>query len=239
MPNDPLIRAHARLMDCHRKIRQEFATLNDPSLESFLGGRDSEQLREQVRRHGDGYTLRSVPARVKGISATEELVLIVGRFPWLGAESRFDPHEPLTEIPYWQQRLRPKVTMPDGSERQCRFLIWQDSCPVHGSNLDQARHNQEFLCGTEQIPRFTELIRCQAEQSRCLLLAWADWLREGKSGRQLILVTDQRDPVGRSQIPEIAGKTDLQLSTRLWGRGSLVHDLMDQIEAILADTSER
>ena len=171
-----------------------------------------------------------MPARVEDISATEEVILIVWRFPLLGEKSRFDPHEPLIKIPYWEKRLRPKITMPDGGERECRFLILQDCCPVHGSNLDQAHSNQGFLCGSEQLPEFANLIRCQIEQSERLLLDWADWLKGGSPRRQLIVVTNPDDPVGESRISEIADKTELQVATPLGGVGTLNHRLMDQIE---------
>ena len=237
MPNDPLIGAHARLMDCHRKIRQEFASLDEPSLKCFLGGHDSEQLREQVRKYGDGYTLRSVPTDLEDISSTEELVLIVGRFPWLGERSRFDPHEALIEIPYWTPRLRHQITMPDGSERPCRSLIWQDRCPVHGNRRNRSRVNQE--CLSERLPALDGLIRCQIEESKRLLLAWADWLREGKPRRQLILVTDCSDPISSSQIPEIARRTELHVETSLWGDKAQEGKLMDGIEEFLLGASNR
>lgn len=230
MPIDSLIGAHARLMDCHRKIRQEFASLDEPSLKRFLGDREA-YLRDQVRTHGDGYTLRSVPARIEDISAAEEVVLIVGRYPSLGVKSRFDPHEPLIEIPYWTPRLRPQITMPDGSERPCRFLIWQDRCPVHGKRLKLARSNRDFL--SELLPTLDGLIQCQLEESTRLLLAWADWLSEGEPQRQLILVTNCGDPIGRSQIPEIAERTKLHVKTSLWGDKSQEGKLMDGIEKFL------
>ena len=237
MPNYPLKGAHARLMDCHRKIRQEFASLDEPSLKRFLGGHDSEHLREQVRKYGDGYTLRSVPTDPEDISSTEELVLIVGRYPSLGNESRFDPHEALIEIPYWTPRLRHQITMPDGSERPCRFLIWQDRCPVHGKRLKLARCNRDFLA--ERLPALDGLMHCQLEESKRLLLAWADWLREGKPHRQLILVTNCDDPISSSLIPEIAERTDLHVETSLWGDKAQEGKLMDWIEEFLLRASNR
>ena len=236
MTSEAMRQAHDRLLSCHRMIRQEFASLDEPSLRCFLGDRIA-CLRDQVRTYGDGYTLRSVPDCVDDISVTEEVVLIVGRYPSLGDKSRFDPHEPQIEIPYWTPRLRPQITMPDGSERPCRFLIWQDRGPVHGNRRNPSRVNQE--CLSERLPALDGLIRCQNEESKRLLLAWADWLREGKPRRQLILVNDCSDPISRSQIPEIASRTELCVETDLWVGNAREGELMDRIEEYLLGVSDQ
>ena len=58
------------------KAQEEFADLDDQTGASFLGKFDSE-LASQVREHGDGYTMRSVPSCAEEILQADVLVLLV------------------------------------------------------------------------------------------------------------------------------------------------------------------
>lgn len=229
MSIEMLRQAHARLMECNGMIRELFGRPGEDALDCYAGASMPPDMREQLRKHGDGYTLRSVPRSLQDLTEPDqEVVLIVGKFPGLAADSRLDPCLPVIDIPYWGRKLRPQICMPDGSSRRALFLMWQDLCPVHGRNLDSARANRSRL--TELLPGLDELICRQAEDSRKLLIALAGWLREDQPGRQLILVTNRKDPIGRSRIPEIAVSTNLHVEVRLWGLRSQGGHLMDDIE---------
>ena len=140
-----LQQAHTDLLACYEEIRGEFADVDNQTLARFLGKYNSRQLRQQVREHGDGYTIRSVPRRVEEILSVDDTVLIVVNSPKLDQDSVFDPHTNLVDISYWRdgKSLQDEVDMPDGSLRKLLFLVWEQDCPVHGKNDRWGRSDRD------------------------------------------------------------------------------------------------
>ena len=190
MSDGAMMRTHdalSELLECHEQIVSAYSELPVGLLDQLLGNLASGPLRRQLRQYGDGYTMRSVPARTDQVTCKEDVVLIAWKFPLLGERSEFCPCRPLPEIPYWNH-LRPTLRMPDGSVRRLRFLIWQECCPVHGGTIDDALCNRNLIrC---RSPELDGLFDQQAKLSRRLLLAWADWLRDASPRRWLVIVAD-------------------------------------------------
>ena len=91
-----LRQAHANLLACYKYIKKEFADLDDPTFERFLGKYNSK-FRQQVRKHGDGYTMRSVPSSVDEMLSADHVVLIVMNSPLLNHNSVFRLHASLPD----------------------------------------------------------------------------------------------------------------------------------------------
>lgn len=179
-----LRRSFERLSDCHAGLRSAFATLDDATLALFFGAElDCPSLREQIREHGDGYTVQLRVANVESLRDVDAVVLFAVTSPKLDRDSVFDGR-PLHEIPYWRERrrLRPVVQV---ANLRCRllFLSWQQNSSVHGKddshaerNLKLLRKNAGFYPWLEQEPRLArEYIRalgawCRATGRPFLLL---------------------------------------------------------------------
>ncbi len=218
--------AHTRWSRSIAAISRSFSTVEDDTLREFLGDHFNH-LSQQVRDHGDGYTLRGVPRRIKDITAAEDVVLILGRCPGLGGGSVFDPYEPLTGVDFWAPALRSTVRIPGVGERQLRFLIWQDRSTVHGEDSGRARRNERLL--RSEIEGLGALIDSQAAEARRLLVAWANWMNGLSPRRQFVVVTHTGDPLGESGIAELAGLTSPPIRMCLWGRGNQRRGITDMV----------
>ena len=180
--NDAEIReAHDLLIDVHKRIRREFSDLDEETLLSIYG---EKHLRE-VRKYGDSHTFWGAPSCIDeliGILSDTELVLVVAKFPYLGSNSEFNPHENLANINSWREYIKDKKEKLSASETQkFHFLVWQNDCPVHGKGNSNAEANMKRLLRCNQ--GLKSLMRKQKEVSRDLLTACDEWLRD--QGRKL------------------------------------------------------
>lgn len=180
--------AHDDLLACYREVQQEFAEFDDSILASYLGQHDSQQLRQQIKEHGDGYTMRSVPSDFEEMVRADVIVLIVMNSPKLDQDSVFNPNTSLTDIPYWRygKGLRTEAQSKDGSVHRFLFLVWEQDYAVHGETTKRAHANQHLLLS--QRPRLCELIAEQAQKSEQLLSSCKDWL--AGQDRRLIVLTN-------------------------------------------------
>ena len=174
--NDTEIReAHDRLLNVYKRIGQKFADLDEETLLSIYG----EKHLSEVRKYGDGHTLWAVPNcfnQMMDILSDTELVLVVAKFPYLGKNSEFNPHEDLTNIYSWHKYIKQKEEKLSGSTTQkFHFLVWQNDCPVHGNRNSSAEANMKRLLRRNQDLK--PLIREQKEVSRHLLTVCDNWLR--------------------------------------------------------------
>ena len=235
-----LRQAHADLLACYQDIRQEFADLDDPALASFLGKYDSPQFRQQVREHGDGYTIRSVPECVEEIVLADEVVLIVMNSPLLNSDSVFKLHAPLTDITYWRKRkgLVPEARLRNGDLVKFQFLVWEQDCGVHGELIKgestrQALANQQLLI--EHRPRLRQLLYAQAEKSEELLKSCIIWLES--LDRKLIVLTNIRRRETNPPIAQIISDDRvLHIPTELFGRRN--YTIMDELTREISQTTQ-
>ena len=210
-----LRQAHADLLACYKEIREEFADLDDQTLARFLGKYNSPQLRQQVRQHGDGYTMRSVPSSVEEILFADVLVTVVMNSPKLDHCSVFRLYVSLTDIPYWRDKkcLRSEGRSQNGDLLKFQFLVWEQDCAVHGETTPKARANQQFLFG--QRPRLRELIPAQEQKSEKLLWSCKDWM--GSLGRRLVVLTNASRREFKPPITQLlSDETVLPIPTELF-----------------------
>lgn len=181
MTDTEIREAHDRLIGVHDRIRTEFSCLDE---EILLGIYGAEYLSD-VREYGDGHTLRAVPncvGELIDILSDTELVLVIAKFPYLGKNSEFNPHENLTNISSWCEYIKKEEEKLSDSETQkFHFLVWQNDCPVHGKANSNAEANMKrLLCYNYDLK---PLMREQKEVSRQLLTACDEWLQN--RGRKL------------------------------------------------------
>ena len=210
-----LRKAHADLLACYKDIRQEFTDLDCSTLTRFLGKYNSAHFRQQVREHGDGYTMRSVPSSADEILCADEIVLIVMNSPKLDDKSVFRLHASLPEIPYWKygmKGLRPEARL-CGNLTKFQFLVWEQKCGVHGETTPNALENQHLLL--RQRPHLRQLIPSQARKSDKLLWSCMGWLEN--LDRRLVVLTDARRKDFCPPIPQLLRDDSvLHISTELY-----------------------
>ena len=232
-----LRQAHADLLACYKDIRQEFADLDDPTLTHFLGKYNSSQFRQQVREHGDGYTMRSVPRTVEEILLADEVVLIVMNSPLLDRDSVFRLHASLPEIPYWRDRkgLKSKARLRGGMAK-FQFLVWEQDCGVHGEKIKgkstpQALANERLLIS--QRPRLKQLLNAQAQKSEELLWSYKAWL-ESRDPTLIVLTNTDRGKFEPPIDQLLSDDTVLRIRTKLFETN---RNIMDQIICKLSEGS--
>ena len=234
-----LRQAHADLLACYEDIRQEFANLDDSTLARFLGKYDSPKFRQEVREHGDGYTMRSVPSSVEEILCADEIVLIVMNSPLLNHNSVFRLHASLPEIPYWKygmKGLKSKARL-RGSLAKFQFLVWEQDCGVHGELIkgrskSQALANKQLLI--RQRPRLKQLLCVQAQKSEDLLWSCTDWLEN--CGRKLTVLTNYDRKNLKPPVAQLLRKDAiLHIPTELFGERDCT--IMDEIICKLSEGS--
>ena len=233
-----LRQAHADLLACYKDIRQEFADLDEPTLTHFLGKYNSSHFRQQVREHGDGYTMRSVPSSVEEILLADEVVLIVMNSPLLNHDSVFRLHASLPEIPYWRDRkgLRSEARL-RGDLTKFQFLVWEQDCGVHGElikgeSTSQALANERLLI--EQRPHLKQLLNAQAQKSEDLLWSCKDWL-EDLDGRLVVLTNACRKQFCHPIPQLLRDDSVLHISTELFRQRN--YTIMDEIICKLSEGS--
>ena len=142
--------AHKRLMKVHTGIRRVFSDLDETTLVGIYG----DEYLGEVRKYGDGHTLWAVPnciGELMGMLSDTELVLAVGKFPYLGKNSEFNPHEDLANIASWHDEIRSKESeLREFPSQQFRFWAWQNDYPVHGRNASRAKVNKNRLLDCNQ-----------------------------------------------------------------------------------------
>ena len=180
---------HDELMKIHEEIRQEYAQLDESTLGEYLGDFYCE-LHSQVREHGDGYTLRSVPADIKDMLCADDIVLFVMKYPQLAHNSVFNPHTDLATIPYWQDGkvLRQDACLYDGSTHMFHFLVWEHDYPTHGNIKCGPRAGANKRLISKRRRKLSSLMRNQERVSECFIMALKDWLRG--EDRKLVVWTN-------------------------------------------------
>ena len=223
MGQSELRQAHADLLACYKDIRHEFADLDDSTLARFLGKYNTPKFRQQVREHGDGYTMRSVPRSIEEILLADVVVLVVMNSPKLDHNSVFKLHAPLTDIPYWRKdkRLRSEARLQNGDLAKFQFLVWEQVCGVHGENDRRAITNQRFLF--EARPRLNQLILAQTEKSEELLSSCKGWLES--LDRKLIVLTNALKKKFAPPIYQLlCDDSVLHIPTKLFGPNRTIMD---------------
>ena len=234
-----LRQAHANLLACYKDIRKEFTDLDDVTFKRFLGKYNLLKFRQQIREHGDGYTMRSVPSSVDEILHADHVVLIAMNSPRLDCDSVFKLHAPLTDIYHWKEekRLRSEATLQSGDLVKFQFLVWEQDCGVHGENINgrstpQALKNKRLLI--EQRPHLRRLLNVQAEKSEELLWSCMDWLESLE--RKLIVLTSCKRKVLKPPITQLVKEiTVLHIPTELFGWRECT--IMDEIICKLSEGS--
>ena len=190
-----LRRAHADLLACYEEIREEFADLDDQTLGRFLGKYDSPKLRQQVRDHGDGHTLYSLPGAVDELEAVDAVVLFAVTSPKLGDASDFNRFTPLHEIPYWRddKRLRPRVSA--GIRRyRLHFMAWQQNFSIHGVDDAHARRNRNLLL--KRKTNLNWLFQQERDAAIEFVTQCCDWLTN--NGKSMVVISQ----IGRINFTE-------------------------------------
>lgn len=179
-----ILQVHAELMEIHEEIRQEYDQLDESTLKDYLGDFYCE-LHHQARKHGDGYTLRSVPTDIDDMLSADDIVLIVMKYPLLNSDSVFNPHTDLTTIHYWQEgfALSREARLDDGSSLRFHFMVWEHDYPTHGETDSRARTNWQSVS-----PEIGDLLDQQESVSERFILTLTDWLRT--QGRQMVVLTN-------------------------------------------------
>ena len=187
--------AHADLLASYKEIQQEFADLDDRTLARFLGRFDSPELRQQVREHGDGQVLCSLPGTVDELKVVEAVVLFAVTSPKLGETSDFDRFTPLHAIPYWRdgKGLRPHVSTGTGPYR-LHFMSWQQNFAIHGIDDAHARRNRNLLL--EHRPNLGWLFQQENNAAIEFVAQCCDWLTS--NGKSMVLITQ----TGRANFSE-------------------------------------
>ena len=180
---DEVVSALRQLKRSHKKIRDEFALINDSSIEELLGEQYTPQLHEQMKRHGDGQSLCSYPRSMSDLESIDAVVLFGMNFPKLGGSSEFDRSTPLHEIDYWRTTvpISPKI-----DSRSLHFMVWQQIVGSHGVDRRHAIRNYRFLASKSQ--RLESLLKREKEAGIRFVLALQQWL--GASGKSMILITN-------------------------------------------------
>ena len=218
-----LRQAHADLLACYKNIREEFAGLDDRTMARFLGKYNSPQLRQQIREHGDGYTIRSVPSSAEEILFADVLVLVVMNSPKLDDNSVFRLHTSLTDIPYWREDkcLQSERRNQNGDLLKFQFLVWEQVCGVHGETDGRARANRRLLF--QQRPHLKELIVEQEQKSEELLSSCKNWL--GSLDRRLVVLTNAaKKKFSPPIIQLLSDEVVLQIPTKLFGPNRTIMD---------------
>ena len=211
---DNLRLSFERLADCHTRLQSAFATLNDATLARFFGAElDCPHLREQIRRHGDGYTMHLRVADVKTLCDFDAVVLFAVTSPKLNQDSVFDG-TPLHEIPYWREfrGLRPVIKV--ANRTYCLlFLSWQQNFSVHGKNDSHAKKNVKLLSKIAEVYPWLEQERRLASEYIGALGAWCN-----ATGRPFLLFHQrQLDSLDDALLQIVRSRTAKCIRTSLRG----------------------
>ena len=182
-----LRQAHADLLACYEETREEFADLDDRTLARFLSKYDSPELRQQVRVHGDGHSLYSLPRTVDELEAVDVVVLFAVTSPKLGYTSVFNRFTPLHSISYWRDDKRLCSRVSAGTRLyRLHFMAWQQNFAIHGVDDAHARRNRSLL-----LNRNTDLIwllQQERDAATEFVIQCCDWLTN--NGKSMVVISE-------------------------------------------------
>ena len=180
---DEVVSALRQLKRSHKKIRDEFAVMDDSLIEELLGEQYTPQLHEQMKRHGDGQRLCSYPRSIHRLESIDAVVLFAMTTPGLGGNSNFDRGTPLHEIHHWRtsKPIRPVV-----NSHRLHFMVWQQKVGVHGVDDNHAFRNYKLLVSRHN--RLESLFDKEKEAGVRFVFALVRWL--GDSGKLMIVITN-------------------------------------------------
>ena len=180
---DSAAAALRQLKRSHKRIRDEFAEMDNSLIEELLAKQHTPQLHEQMKKHGDGQRLSSYPRSIRVLESTDAVALFAMNFPKLGSNSEFDRSTPLHEIDYWRTFV---PIRPDIDSRKLHFMAWQQKTGMHGANDPQALSNYKLL--TSRNHKLKSLLENEEEAGIRFVLALERWLSE--SGKSMIAITN-------------------------------------------------
>ena len=221
---DEVVSTLRQLKRSHKNIRDEFALMDDSLIEALLGEQYTPQLREQMRRHGDGQRLCSYPSSMSDLESIDAVVLFGMNFPKLGDSSEFDRSIPLHEIDYW------RTTVPIGpmiDSRSLHFMVWQQIVGSHGVDRGHAIRNYRFLVSKSQ--RLESLLKREKEAGIRFVLALQQWL--GASRKSMILITNSTKKSFDEPILSLIHNREVEhIETGLRGRN---YKIMEKVGMVL------
>ena len=210
---------------CHKDIAREFAGLSDRVLSKFLGEFDTPRLRLQMKKHGDGQVLCSLPSAFEELNDTDVVVLIAVTSPKLSAESDFNRFTPLHAIPYWRDgmRLRPQI----GPQR-LHFMSWQQNHGTHGVDDEHAGRNYKLLVANNR--NLMSLFEQEKNSSIRFINHCREWV-DG-SGKRMVVITHYARKRFDEPISSLIDSPNVShIITSLRGRN---HTIMRKINDVLA-----
>ena len=228
MAQSKFLQAHTNLMACHKEIRGEFGDLDDQTLARFFGNQDSPELRRQIREHGDGHALCSVPRTVDEMKAVDAVVLFAVTSPKLNQRSAFNRLTPLHTIPYWRDDKRLRHTLSTRTRRyKLHFMSWQQNFSIHGIDDAHARTNLNLLL--KHRPNLDRLFKREKAAAIEFVAQCSDWLT--RHGNSMVAITQ----TGRANFSEpisglIANSAVIRIEAQLRGKN---YRIMERIRESL------
>ena len=180
---DTVVDALRQLRRSHKRIRDEFALMDDSLIEDLLGEQYTSQLHEQIKRHGDGQRLYSYPLSIDRLESVDAVVLFGMTTPALGGDSNFDRSTPLHEIHHWRTS---KPIWPVLNSHRLHFMSWQQKVGVHGVDDNHALRNYKLLVSRNN--RLDSLLDKEKEAGVRFVFALERWL--GDSEKLMIVITN-------------------------------------------------
>ena len=172
-----------QLKKANRRIRDEFARMDDSLVRTLLANEYSTQLSEHLKKHGDGQRLYSYPRSINSLEACDAVVLIAMTTPKLSSSSNFDRSTPLHRIDHWRTS---KPIQPNLDSHRLHFMAWQQSAGVHGVDDKHAFANYRLL--TSENHRLRLAFDEEKESGANFLLALEEWFTD--TGRTTIVITN-------------------------------------------------
>ena len=225
-----LQKSYDNLMRCYDGIHNEFAGIDDSVVMKFLGEFDSPELRQQVKKYGDGHILHSIPINVDDLVNTDAVVLIAVTSPLLSDKSDFNPFTPLHTIPYWRdgKLLETRIHSTTNSlEYRLHFMSWQQNFAFHGVDDSYARRNRQLL-----LTRNFNLLSL-FEQYKVASIEFVKqckhWL--GDNGKSMIVITHYSRRTFQEPISGLIDDPEVKhFKTNLRGKN---YKIMDKIRECL------
>ena len=213
---DELSKSLSNLKRVRSKIQKEFAGLEDSVLRQFLGQFDSPELRQSVRKYGDGHFLYSLPRSVKQLQAIDGVVLFAMTSPKLAADSNFNPFTPLHTIPYWDGRIQPLTqSRKSGRKYRLHFMAWQQNFHIHGKNDPDARKNLRLLLNHR--PVFRALFQEAEDASREFIYSCRDWLLNQK--KPMVVISHKPRKTFKEPVSVLIDDPSvIDIKATLWGK---------------------
>ena len=178
-----VVTALRQVKTANKRIRDEFAKMDNSLIEEFLGEQYSPQLHEQVKTYGDGQRLCSYPRSMRVLETVDAVVIIAMSFPVLGNDSIFDRTTSLHEIQYWRtiKPIRPVI-----DSQRLHFMVWQQTVGVHGGSRQHALSNYGLL--TSRNRRLESLLDSERKSGIRFVIELERWLGERK--KDFVVITN-------------------------------------------------